>query len=566
MSAVSVERRTGVKKLFANGLTAGLFFLPLTDELPANLIKFMQLIQFIIWHDLYKELAHRLDKLILPSYGLMSMGKVETSPAQEFLSRGPLASFIAGKSRGSSDAAIFNTYDPGSGEVLAEVYEASASDVDQAVAAAKQAFVGTGWSDLAPNERATYLHRLADLVEARKTEIADIESLDVGKPLPQEEWDVQNFCQTMRYYADLSVHSQYRSSISVPHHEARTVHLPRGVCAFIFPWNFPFLLLGWGIAPALAAGNTVVVKPAEETPLSTIYLAQLAQEAGIPAGVINVVTGSGEVTGAALSRHPNLARMSFTGSPEVGRMVARECGQNLVPVKLELGGKGAAVIFSDAEIDKTAEALVSAITLNSGQVCCTASRWVVQDKVYDQLVTAAIARMKQIRIGYGHDSDTQMGPVVSPKQRNRILGYLNKAKQQGAETLLEGGAATVPDKENGYYVRPAILAGPSSNVACREEIFGPVPFVLKFDDEDEAVALVNQSPYGLANSVWSRDLKRANRVAEKMIAGNSWINAHNVFVHGVPYGGVNLSGLGGGVLGPNTFFDYLRDLSVVRPL
>jgi aldehyde dehydrogenase (NAD+) len=246
--------------------------------------------------------------------------------------------------------------------------------------------------------------------------------------------------------------------------------------------------------------------------------------------------------------------------------VARECGQNLVPVKLELGGKGAAVVFDDADVEATADALVSAITLNTGQVCCTASRWVVHEKIYDRMVSSAMDRMKQIRIGYGHDSDTQMGPVVSSKQRARVLGYIDRARQEGAEALLEGGSARISGKERGYYLKPAILAGAPSNVACREEIFGPVPYLLKFREEEDAINLVNQSPYGLANSVWSRDLQRANRVAENMIAGNSWINAHNVFVHGVPYGGVNLSGLGGGVLGPNTFFDYLRDTSVVRPV
>ena len=211
-------------------------------------------------------------------------------------------------------------------------------------------------------------------------------------------------------------------------------------------------------------------------------------------------------------------------------------------------------------------ALVSAITLNSGQVCCTASRWLVQDTIYEQFVESATARMKQVRIGYGRDAGTEMGPVVSPKQRDRVLGYLQKAKQEGAETVLAGGTVSIAGRENGCYVKPGLIAGAPDNVACREEIFGPIPYLMRFRDEDEAVRLVNRSSYGLANSVWSSDLSRANRVAEKLVAGNSWINAHNVFVHGVPYGGVNLSGFGGGVLGPNSFFDYLRDLSVVRPL
>jgi aldehyde dehydrogenase (NAD+) len=484
-----------------------------------------------------------------------------------FLEESPLKLFSDGSWVAASKSNTFKTYDPGTGQVLAEVYEADTTDVDRAVKCAKRAFERKGgWAQLSPSERAVYLHQLADLVEADLSVLAEIESLDVGKPLSQAEWDVQNFCQTIRYYADLATHVKYREPIAVPHHEARTVHQPMGVCAFIFPWNFPFLLVGWGIAPALAAGNTVVIKPAEETPLSTLYLMHLVERAKIPHGVINVVPGSGETTGAGLARHPDLARMSFTGSPEIGRLVARECGQNLVPVKLELGGKGAAIVFDDTDIETTAEALVSAITLNTGQVCCTASRWVVQEKIYDQFVSSVTQRMKQIRIGYGHEPQTQMGPVVSPKQRDRVIGYLNKARLEGAETLLEGGVAEVVGRENGYYIKPAVLAGPPHNIACREEIFGPVPFVMRFRDEDEAIDLVNQSRYGLANSIWSKDLQRANRVAERLIAGNSWINAHNVFVHGVPYGGVNLSGLGGGVLSPNTFFDYLRDLSVVRPI
>ena len=485
---------------------------------------------------------------------------------KDFFTDKPLRCFIGGRWSATEAGQTFDTVDPGTGQVLATVYAAGEADVAAAVQAAAKAFSDGPWSRLRANERAVILHRLADLVESRQETLAEIESLDVGKPVPQALFDVQNFSQTIRYYADLSVQARYRDPIAVSKHEARVVHQPRGVCGFIFPWNFPFLLVGWGIAPALAAGNTVVIKPAEDTPLSTLYLMQLVQEAGIPDGVVNVVPGLGESAGAALAQHPGLARMSFTGSPEVGRLVARECGYNLVPCKLELGGKGAAIVFEDADVDSTADALVAAITLNAGQVCCTASRWLVQEKSYDRFVAAAVSRMERIRTGYGHDPDTQMGPVVSAKQRDRVLRYLSEGQAQGAELLLAGGAANVPGRENGYYIKPAVLAGAPDNVACREEIFGPVPFVMKFRDENEVIDLVNQSRYGLANSVWSRDLERANRVAEALVAGNSWINAHNVFVHGIPYGGVNLSGMGGGVLGPSTFFDYMRDISVVRPL
>jgi acyl-CoA reductase-like NAD-dependent aldehyde dehydrogenase len=490
---------------------------------------------------------------------------VEHEQVAEFLQQSPLKLFIGGDWRPPSGGSRCPVFDPGTGEMVAEISEASAEDVARAVDAAEQAFAGE-WSNLSASGRAHYLHRLADLVESRADVLAEIESLDVGKPVAQAKSDVQNFCQTLRYYADVAVQSQYQFPIAVPHFEARTVHLPVGVCAFVFPWNFPFLLLGWGIAPALAAGNTVVVKPAEDTSLSTLFVMQLVQEIGFPPGVINVVTGRGETTGIALAKHPRLARMSFTGSPEVGKLVARECGQNLVPTKLELGGKGAAVVFEDVDIDKAVDGLVAAITLNAGQVCCTASRWLLQDSIYSRFVEAATDRMSHLRIGYGHDPETQMGPVVSQKQLDRVLGYLDKARREGAELILEGGVASVPGKEKGHYVKPALIAGTPSNTACREEIFGPVPFVLKFKNEVEAIRLVNESPYGLANSVWSSDLTRANRVAEQLQAGNSWINAHNVFVHGVPYGGIKLSGLGGGVLGQNTYFDYLRRLSVVRPV
>jgi aldehyde dehydrogenase (NAD+) len=445
------------------------------------------------------------------------------------------------------------------------VASAESEDVNAAVEASRRAFLKRGWSTLAANDRAVILHRLADLVDQHRDTLAQIESLDVGKPLSQAIGnDVPNVAQTLRYYADLSVSIRQRVPIAVSGHEAYTALSPYGVCAFIIPWNFPFLLLGWGMAPALAAGNTVVIKPAEDTPLSTLYFCRLVTEAGIPDGVVNVIPGYGDKAGAALASHPGISRLSFTGSPEVGRRVAASCGANLVPAKLELGGKGAAVLFEDTDVERTADALASAITLNSGQVCCTATRWLVQDSIWDRFVQSAIARLQKVRVGYGMSPETEMGPVVSAKQKNRVLGYLKKGASEGAQILLQGREAK-RSEEGGFYVKPSLLAGPPENICARDEIFGPVAYLMRFHTEEEALDLVNRSPYGLANSVWTQDLVRAHRVAEAMIAGNSWISAHNVFKHGIPYGGCNLSGYGGGVLGQDTLFDYLRRQSVVRP-
>jgi acyl-CoA reductase-like NAD-dependent aldehyde dehydrogenase len=486
---------------------------------------------------------------------------------QEFLSIQPKRHFIGGKWVNASNGETLAVHDPGDGEVIARLAAGQAADVDRAVAAAQEAFRTSGWATMPVNDRAVILHRLADLVDKHRDILAQIESLDVGKPLAQATGnDIPNVAQSLRYYADLAVHTRRAEPIAVSGYDARSIRVPYGVCAFIIPWNFPLLLVGWGISPALAAGNTVVVKPPEDASLSTLYLCQLAHEAGVPNGVINVVTGYGETAGAALAQHPGISRMSFTGSPEVGRLIAEACGRNLVPVKLELGGKGAAVLFQDVDIDSAAQSLAGAITLNSGQVCCTATRWIVHESIRDQFVDAAKTALVGTKIGHGLNPDTQMGPVISEKQRRRVVTYLERGEREGADVLLRGGATVMPGCEDGYYVTPALLGGSKDNVCATDEIFGPVAYVMPFSDEDEAVDLVNRSHYGLANSVWSADLERANRVAEAMVAGNSWINAHNIFAHGIPYAGCNLSGMGGGVLGPDTLFDYLRPQSIVRPL
>ena len=406
---------------------------------------------------------------------------------EAFLASGPLKGWVGGNGVEATDGQTFTTQDPGTGEVLAEVFSFQKADVDNAVRVADEAFKNSGWATMAVNERSAILHRLADAVERQIETISQLEALDCGKILEQARGDVQNFIDTMRYFADLSLNIERRTVLAVKNHEAAVVRHPWGPCGFIIPWNFPFLLLGWGIAPALAAGNTVVVKPAEDTPLSTLYLAQLATEVGVPDGVINIVPGLGETAGRAVSENPGFCRMSFTGSPEVGRLVAAASGANLTPVKLELGGKGAAVVFDDCDMEFTTDGLVGAITFHTGQVCCDATRWLVHKDIYDEFVGKVKTKMEQVAIGHPLGSATQMGPVVSAKQRERVLGYLEKGVAGGADLILEGGAASVDGCDGGHYVKPALLAGSLDNVAAVEEIFGPVAYLAPFDSEEEGV-------------------------------------------------------------------------------
>lgn len=483
-----------------------------------------------------------------------------------FLSTSLHKSFVNGQWVEASGGQTFDVVDPGAGAKIATVTSLQQQDVDAAVDAADAAFKAGTWSKMPVNERSAVLHRIADAVEQRIDQFAQVESLDCGKIYEQAVADIQNFVDTFRYFADMAQAVNYRSVLAVKNHEAWVARHAWGPCGFIVPWNFPFLLAGWGIGPALAAGNTCVLKPAEDTPLSALYFCNLIQELDLlPPGVLNVVTGLGETAGAAVAGNPKFRRMSFTGSPEVGRLVAEACGRNLVPVKCELGGKGAAVIFEDVDIQQTAQSLVEAITFHTGQVCCDATRWLIHKDIYDSFVDECIAKMKSVNIGYQMDADTQMGPVVSQKQRERVLGYLEKGVADGADLVLEGGAADVTGR-NGYFVKPALMAGSLSNVAAREEIFGPVAYLAPFENEAEGVRLANDTEYGLGNSVWSSDLTRCARVAEAFESGNGWINAHNVVVHGVPYAGVGKSGMGGGVVSPETLNDYLRPISVVRPL
>lgn len=486
------------------------------------------------------------------------------SKTLEFLSQKPIPAFIGGRWKICSGGTL-DVINPASGSVIAAVSMASKNDAVEAIESAHAAF--PAWSGLAVGERAALLHRFANLLTEHQEVLAQLESLDVGKPIVNARgFDVPFGADCFRYFADLSLKAQYGTPLEINGMEARIHRVPYGVCGFIFPWNFPLTLLCWGIAPALAAGNTVVIKVSEMTPLSSLYVARLAEEAGLPAGVINLYTGEGREAGQILAEHPLVKRMSFTGSTAVGKQIGRLCGEHLIPCKLELGGKGAALVLKDADVSAAAQGLASAIILNTGQVCCTATRWYVHEGIFDRFVEQIREILAKTKLGNGMDEETQMGPLVSKIQMERVQGYYDKGLAEGATPVVKLEHPRIQGSENGYFVTPHLLTGSSDNICYREEVFGPTAYLVKFGGEQEAVESINRLSYGLANSVWSADLDRANRIAEKLVSGNSWINAHNVFAYGLPYGGVNLSGTGGGVNSPETFYDYLRPLTVARPL
>ncbi|MGR5144439.1 aldehyde dehydrogenase family protein [Photobacterium sp. DNB23_23_1] len=459
-----------------------------------------------------------------------------------------------------SDQAI-TVENPATGANIADVCLADAEATNLAVLAAEAAF--PVWSKSEVAFRSEKLRKLAQLIERDSQVLADLECVDVGKPVAAAiGFDVPFAAQCFDYYAGVAEEAIYDVDLGLSVTDSKTIKRPYGVAGFIFPWNFPLTLCAWGIAPALAAGNTVVIKPASETPLSTLYLAKLVEEAGFPAGTVNILPGKGSVVGEALTSHPKVKLMSFTGSTEVGRHIGEVCGRNLVPSKLELGGKGAAVICQDADIDHAVEGLCGAISLNAGQVCCTASRWYIHESIYDEFITKAKAKLEAIVVGNGLEASSEMGPMCTHKQMAKVLQCIAEAQAHGAEIVTGGQRLMERTLDKGYFIQPTLLAGTDDNPWAQEEIFGPVAFLLKFENEDEVVERANRNPYGLSNSVWTTDIDKAQRIAAELVAGNSWINAHNVFEYGLHYGACNQSGCGGGVNSKATFEGYLRHQSV----
>ena len=465
---------------------------------------------------------------------------------EEFIGA-PRQLFIDGRWASAASGKTFETPNPATGETLAQVAEGEAEDIDRAVKAARRAFDEGPWTKMTTSERGRIIWRIGDLINEHLDELAQLESLDNGKPFTvARAADVPLSADMFWYMAGWATKIEGNTiSLSVPYipganFHSYTLREPVGVVGQIIPWNFPLLMAAWKLAPALACGNTVVLKPAEQTPLTALRLAELIAEAGVPDGVVNVVSGFGETAGAALAAHNDVDKVAFTGSTEVGKLIANAATGNLKKVSLELGGKSPNIVFDDAD-PSAIEGAASAIFFNHGQCCVAGSRLFVQEDRFNEVVEGVAEIAKSIKLGPGIEPDTQMGPMVSDEQMRRVTGYVESGQAEGATALSGGGRYG----DRGYFVEPTVLTNTRPDMqVVREEIFGPVVVAAPFSDLDEVAAVANDTPYGLGAGIWTKDISKAHALAKKIKAGSIYINCYNVFDAALPFGGYKQSGWG----------------------
>lgn len=465
----------------------------------------------------------------------------------KFLDGGPKKLLIGAEWVPSASGKTFATVDPATEQKLADVYEGDKDDVDRAVAAARRAFESGPWSKMSASERGQIVWRIGDLIEKNKEELALLDTLDNGKPIFETTYvDTVLAADIFRYYGGFATKIHGETIPVAGSFLNYTLREPVGVCGQIIPWNFPLLMASWKLAPALGAGNCVVLKPAEQTPLSALRLAELCLEAGVPPGVVNVIPGFGPTAGAAVARHRGIDKVAFTGSTEVGKIVMREAAENCKKVSLELGGKSPNIILPDADIDAALKGVMMGMFFNQGEVCCAGSRLFVHKTIKDEFVGKLAEHAKKLKVGNPLDPETRMGAQVSEEQYDRILGFIKAGKEQGAKALCGGDSArATAGGGKGYFIQPTVFDGVKDDMKiAREEIFGPVIAALPFDDLDEIVNRANDTPYGLAAGVWTKDIDKAHYLARKVKAGTVWVNCYNQFDAASPFGGFKESGFG----------------------
>lgn len=457
--------------------------------------------------------------------------------------RAPNRLFIDGEFVDARDGGTFRSIDPHDGSTIATVAQAGTVDVDRAVAAATAAF--PAWSRMQASARGRLLLQLADLIEARADELATLETLDTGHPIrDSRNLDVMRTAATFRYFGGMADKVLGDVIPVEPGFLNYVLREPLGVVGMIVPWNFPLMFCSWKMGPALAAGNTVVMKPAELTPLSALRIAELMTEVGIPPGVVNIVPGPGRTVGDHLARHPDVRKIAFTGSTEVGRRIVEASAGNVKRVQLELGGKGANIVFEDADLAAAVNGSAFAIFHNQGQACIAGSRLILHEAIADAFIERFVALAESIRLGDPLDPATEMGPLTSGGHRDRVLAYVDIARAEGGEVLTGGTAPTGAEFDAGFYFRPTVVRADPGSRVCREEVFGPFVTVSTFRTDEEALAIANGVEYGLGGGLWTRDLSRAHRVAQALRAGMVWINSYKRVNPGSPFGGIGQSGYG----------------------